>query len=80
MLENELEMNYRNLVDTIKKQNKIETDNESFHMHLLKRIKSINKEEMNHPDRTTKEEGSIIMELDEETYDWMPSIIGKKKD
>jgi len=57
----ELEMD-RDLLNTIKKQNKIENDKESLHMRLLKRLKSINKEGMNHSGRILKEEDSIIME------------------
>jgi len=60
----ELEMDDKELLETIMKQNKIEADREGFHMRILKRIKKRGVEG-ERPNRTAKEEGSIIIELDE---------------
>jgi len=49
----ELQMEDKELLETITKQNKIETDGDGFHMRIVKRVKR------------TNEEGSIILELDE---------------
>jgi len=67
----ELKMDDKDLLNTIQKQNRIEIANEDFHMRLLKRIKNINRKEMNYPGRIPKQDNSIIMELDEVTHDWM---------
>jgi len=64
-------MDDKDLLNTIQKQNRIENDNENFHIRLLKRIKNTNKKEMNYLGRISKEKGSIIMELDKVTHDWM---------
>jgi len=64
----ELEMEDKELLNTIKKQNRIKTDTHGFHMRLLKRIKSKDGERENRSSRTSKEEGSMILKLDENTY------------
>jgi len=64
-------MDDKDLPDTIKKHNKIKTNNAGFNMRLLKRIERINKENVNLPDRATKEEDSIIMELDKTIHGLM---------
>jgi len=63
----EMDMGDKDLIETIKKQNKIESNIESFHMCLLKRLKLSQRTE-NQTNRKPKEEGSIIVEMDENTY------------
>jgi len=63
---NELEMDDKELLETIMKQNKIEADREGFYMRILKRVKRRGVEE-ERPKRTATEERSIIIELDENT-------------
>jgi len=62
----ELKIDDKELLETIMKQNKIEADREEFHMRILKRVK-MRGVEGERPNRTIKEEGSIIIELDEKT-------------
>jgi len=64
----ELEMEDKELLDTIKKQNRIETNIDGFHMQLLKRVKRRDEERENCSSRISKEEESIILELDDNTH------------
>jgi len=64
----ELEMDDKNLLDAISKQNKIETEKEGFHMRILKRVGSRREAGDSRANRTAKEDGSIIVELDDNTH------------
>jgi len=57
----ELKIDDKNFLNSIKEQKRIETNNGDFQMRLLKRIKRINKEKVNDPSKTTKKEDSIII-------------------
>jgi len=64
-------MNWRSKgsLNTIRKQNRIETNIiDGFHMRLLKRIKKADEERANRSSRTSKEEGSIIIELNKNIH------------
>jgi len=62
-------MKDKDLLVTIRKQNRIKTNVDGFNMRLLKRIKRARrKERANRSNRTSKKEGSIIIELDENTH------------
>jgi len=50
------------LLDIIKKQNRIKAVRESFHTRILERLI---KEKANQPRRTGREEGAIIIEIEE---------------
>jgi len=55
------------LIATIKKQNRIDAVNERFQMRLVKKMVK-EKENVNNQRRSGKEESSVIIETDEETY------------
>lgn len=71
----EFQMEDKDLLNTISKQNRIETDIEGFYMKLLKRIERGDGERENRTGRTLNNGGSIILELDENTL----SIIMKER-
>jgi len=54
-------MEDKELLETIMKQNKIETDSEGFHMRVLKRVKRRDVEGESQSSTIAKEEGSIIV-------------------
>jgi len=64
----EIKMNDNDLIDTIKKQNKIAM-NKEFHMRIVKKIMKEKKNDKNQSERRGKEEGSIIIEADEKNHE-----------
>jgi len=61
-------MEDKDLLNTIKKRNRVETNIDGFHMRRLKEIKRTDEERTNHSSRISKKEGSIIIELNENTH------------
>ncbi|XP_020296751.1 neurofilament medium polypeptide-like [Pseudomyrmex gracilis] len=62
----EFEMKDNELMESIRKQNGLDTGNEGFHMRILKRIRKMSERGAT---RTPKDEGSIIVEVDINTQD-----------
>ncbi|XP_020297978.1 uveal autoantigen with coiled-coil domains and ankyrin repeats protein-like [Pseudomyrmex gracilis] len=62
----EFEMEGNELMESIRKQNGLDTGNEGFHMRILKRIRKMSERGAT---RTPKDEGSIIVEVDINTQD-----------
>ena len=61
-------MNDNDLIDTIKKQNKIAV-NKECHMRIVKKIIKEKKNDKNQSERRGKEKGSVIIEADEKTHE-----------
>jgi hypothetical protein len=67
--EDEMKLVDDDLIATIKRQNRIETANDKFHMRIVKRIFKEKKNDNSQLKRNGKEGGCVIIEIDEETHD-----------
>ncbi|XP_071579273.1 uncharacterized protein [Temnothorax nylanderi] len=74
--EEEMNLNDNDLIVAIKKQNKMEEKKEGIHMQIVKRITKEKKIDGSQAGRRRREEGTVIIEADEETH---AVILGKGK-
>lgn len=72
--EDEMKLKVENLIDTIKKQNNIDRRKKGSYIRVVKRINNTKRGETTR--RENKEEGSLILEIDEETHELM---LGRRK-
>lgn len=72
----EIKMNDEELIDSIKKQKRIEGDGEEFSMRIVKKIFKGRKVNNERSGRRGEDEGSLIMELDDSTHE---TLINKGK-
>lgn len=72
--EDEMKLKDENLIDTIKKQNNIDRRKKGSYIRVVKRINNTRRGETTR--RENKEEGSLILEIDEETHELM---LGRRK-
>jgi hypothetical protein len=70
--EEEMKLNDDDLIGTIKKQNKIDANNEGIHMRIVKKIVKEKRNDKGQSGRREKE-GIVIIEADEETHEVMLS-------
>lgn len=66
--EEEMKLDERDIVNTIIVQNKLKVERDGFYIRILKKIDN---EGRNRPGRRGKEEGSLILEVDELTHETM---------
>ncbi|KMQ83347.1 hypothetical protein RF55_20287 [Lasius niger] len=71
--EEKMKLNNDDLIVTIKKQNRIDAKNEGIYMRIVKRVVKEKRNNNNQFGRRGKEEGSVIIEADEEIYEVMLS-------
>lgn len=67
--EDEMKLKDENLIDTIKKQNNIDGSERGFYIRVVKRIDNERRGGTTRTRRGNKEEGSLILEVDEETHE-----------
>lgn len=60
-----------NLIDTIKKQNKLDGNEEGFYIKVVKRIDNERRNVNTQSRAGNKDEGSLILEMDERTHELM---------